>query len=68
MFVAILCWDWVRQPSMLSREMERLGLGERLGPVSMVSRVPPPELRPEVSRPLARPETEGAARCQERAE
>ena len=53
---------------MLSREMERLGLGERLGPVSMVSRVPPPELRPEVSRALARPETEGAARCQERAE
>lgn len=63
----MLCWDWVRQPSMLSREMEWLGDWEP-GPLSMVSRVPvPPELRPEVSRPLPRPE-EGAARCQERAE
>ena len=64
--MAMLCCDWVRQPSILSREMERLGLGDRL---SIVSSVPPPELRPEpVSRPLPRPESEWAARCQERAE
>ena len=65
----MLCWDWVRQPSMLSREMEWVGEW-RLGPLSMVSMVPlSPDVRPpDVTRTLARPPEEGAARCQDRAE
>ena len=53
---------------MLSREMEWVGEW-RLGPLSMVSMVPPPDVRPpDVTRALPRPPEEGAARCQDRAE